>query len=89
MIAFSPLPVYTYDMANKKTTDGKRKRPGRPPTGRAPTMVIFARVAPSLGQALRNHVASIQPKTTIGAVLAMTVERYLTECGLWPPKTKE
>jgi hypothetical protein len=67
-----------------KKSNKPKKGPGRP-AGRIPTVPIFARIAPALGQALDGYVASVRPKTTQTAVLELALEEYLAKHGFWPP----
>lgn len=58
-----------------------KKKQGRPRTGVTPTVALFARVRPSVAAALREHVAGVQPKTTVGAVVSLAIEQYLARAG--------
>lgn len=73
------------DMAKKKPNG-----PGRPATGRKPTITIYARVRPELGEALEAYLASLRPRPTGTAVLEAALEDFLQGKGFWPPpQTKQ
>ena len=69
------------DMARKKTTSDQ-SQPGKP--NRRPSVTLFARVDPALGQAFNEYVDSLRPRTSTQAVLEMLIEQHLTQLGRWP-----
>ena len=72
-------------MAEKK----KRKGPGRPATGRSPSVTIFARVTPDVAQALEDYINSFQypPKTV--AIVTRALKDLLEREGFWPRPAKD
>lgn len=67
------------DMATKK------KKPGRPATGRKPAYVISSRISPKVGAALDAYIAASRPRPTQTSVLETALERFLEGAGFWPP----
>ncbi len=55
----------------------KPKKRGRPPKGRTPAFTVFARIKSELGERLVRHVDSIEPKTTLAAVVELAIRQYL------------
>lgn len=64
---------------------GKRGRP----VGRTPSITVFARVRPEIGDVLHAHIESISPKTTLSAVVELAITQYLERHGLWPPSSAQ
>lgn len=64
---------------NTKADGGGQKQPNR-----RPAVTLQARVEPALGQAFKDHVATIRPRTDVQAVMELLIERYLVELGKWP-----
>jgi hypothetical protein len=67
----------------------KKKKPGRPATGRTPTETIFARVPPELADALNRCLKSLRPKPNTTAVVIAALEDFLASRGFWPPPTEQ
>jgi hypothetical protein len=63
-----------------------KKNPGRPATGRTPSVTIFSRVPPPLAEALEAYLDSLRPKPSTTAVVIAALEDFLQEKGFWPPK---
>jgi len=66
----------------------KKRKPGRPATGRKETVAIFARVSPELGTAFEAYLDSQRPRPTTNAVIEILIEDFLTAQGFWPPTTE-
>ena len=69
-------------------TQGKRGRPKKAEPkikGRSPACIVYARIDQELGEVFSAHIESIEPQTTLTAVLEMAVREYLAKRGLWPP----
>lgn len=81
--AAATMPGMSKKRPNASQEGGKPEKPEKP--GRRPSVVLFARVDPALGNAFNDHVQSIRPKTTTQAVLELLIEQYLEGLGLWPP----
>jgi hypothetical protein len=65
----------------------KKKRPGRPATGRSPSVTVFARVPPPLADLLEAYLDSLRPRPTTTAVVVAALEDFLAARGykLPPP----
>jgi hypothetical protein len=63
----------------------KKRKPGRPATGRRPTYLVYARIDPALGAAFDQYLEKTRPKPTTTAAVELALERLLTEAGYWPP----
>lgn len=74
----------------KKTPppDDEKRGRGRPP-GARPTVTVFARVAPELGEAFAAEVSKLRPKTSVNAVVEMLIEEWLKDRGAWPAPSDE
>jgi hypothetical protein len=62
----------------------EKRKPGRP-KGRKPTYSLNARIKPAIGRALEQHVETIQPETTVRAVVELALMEYLAKRKAWPP----
>ncbi len=62
-----------------------KKQSGRKPQNRSPHFTVYARVDPAIGAAFEKAVARIRPKTSIGGVLEMLMERWLADQPNPPP----
>jgi hypothetical protein len=73
------------DTIDRVADRDKKKGRGRPPTGRTPTVTVFARVPPPLAQALDAYLDSLRPQPTTTAVVVAALEDFLQARGFWSP----
>ena len=63
----------------------KKRKPGRPATGRKPTYIVYARVSPALGAAFEQYLERTRPRPSTTSAIELALEKLLTEAGYWPP----
>ena len=74
------MPIMDSKEPSKSGTRGR----GRPP-GRTPSYTVFARISPEVGKAFEEHLKTIKPKTTMGALVELAMEEYLSRHGVSIP----
>jgi hypothetical protein len=70
----------TADMGKKTSSGASGRKPNR-----RPSVTLYARVEPQLGQAFKDYVDSLRPRTDVQAVIEMLIEQHLKGLSLWPP----
>jgi hypothetical protein len=66
----------------------KRKRPGRPASENRPVRVgrhINIWIDAKIGAAVDAYIATVEPATSLTAVVELALRRYLESQGQWPP----
>jgi hypothetical protein len=63
----------------------KKKKPGRPPQGRSPAFVVYARVDPAFEAIMERYLSETEPAPTQTAVIETALKEFFRARGYWPP----
>lgn len=80
MLAELPSAHTSLDLAKKKASKPARQKPKK----RAPAYVLYVRLAPAIGDALDDYIASLDPKPTTTAALESLLKKALAAVSHWP-----